>query len=87
MFSTSGRQQVGLMRVLEYIGKHDFVRWQDLQYEFGYTKGGASTMLHKLKHRYYIISDKPGGIYSISERGIDKLMYLGRWNSNSKKHR
>lgn len=65
------------LELLEFFKEKDFVDAFELMERFGYTRGGAHAMLHWLKTQRLIINDVKG-IYTITDRGMQQLIYFGR---------
>lgn len=66
------------IQILEYINKKEIVTPLDLMNDFGYSSGGARWMLSWLKRQGLIINDRRGE-WTITDTGIRRLIYYGRW--------
>jgi len=65
------------LELLEFINDREFIRATDLMNYFGYTRGGARSMLHWLKSQRLIINDVKEQ-YTITNDGMRKLIYYGK---------
>jgi len=65
------------LEVLEFINKRGVISPFDLMERFGYTRGGASSMLSWLKREKLIINDRKGE-WTITDTGLRRLIYFRR---------
>jgi len=65
------------LEVLEFINEKGVISPFDLMERFGYTRGGASSMLSWLKREKLIINDRRGE-WTITDEGKRRLIYYGR---------
>ena len=63
--------------VLEFIYQREIVTCLDLIKEFGYTPGGAWSVLSWLKKQGLVINEERGE-WTITDDGINRLIYYGR---------
>lgn len=65
------------LELLEFIKRKEIVGAFDLMTRFGYTRGGADSVLHWLKAQGLIINDRRGE-WTITDVGMRRLIYYGR---------
>ena len=70
------RKRATKIEVLQFIWKEGIVRYQDLMEKFGYTEGGASSMLSWLKREKLVVNDVKGE-WVVTDRGVKRLLYYG----------
>ena len=65
------------LQILEFIYKREVITPFELIEQYGYTRGGATSMLVHLKRNGLIINDRRGE-WVITDRGVARLIYYGR---------
>ena len=65
------------LQLLEFINERGVVSRFDVVNRFGYTLGGADSMLAWLKRDGLVINDRRGE-WTITDTGIRRLIYYGR---------
>ncbi|GAI96999.1 unnamed protein product [marine sediment metagenome] len=65
------------LELLQFIYEREVVSRFDVVEKFGYTPGGADSMLAWLKREKLVTNDRKGE-WTISDDGLRRLIYYGR---------
>lgn len=71
------KKKASKLEILEFIEQKEIINSLDLVERFGYTLGGAGSILTWLKSQKLVINDRRGE-WTLTDEGVSRLIYYRR---------